>query len=86
MTSPMLKDHEVADDTCLSVLESVRQNHGHCIEGAMLGAYILSLHGHPPYIMDLRSSPEDDDHIVTPFQVSSTVHSVTTPAPTVSPF
>ena len=31
-TIPM--NHEVADDTCLSVLESVRQNQAHCIEGA----------------------------------------------------
>lgn len=66
-TIPM--NHEIADDTCLSVLESVRQNQAHCIEGAMLGAYILSLHGHPPYIMDMRSCSADDDHIVTPFQV-----------------
>lgn len=62
-------NHEVQDDTCLSALESVRQNQAHCIEGAMLGAYILSLHGHPPYMMDLRACSDDDDHIVTPFRV-----------------
>ena len=48
-------NHEVQDDTCLSALESVRQNQAHCIEGAMLGAYILSLHGHPPYVCNTAS-------------------------------
>lgn len=36
---------QVMDDTCLSPLECIRQNHCHCIEGAMLGAFVLSLHG-----------------------------------------
>ena len=36
----------------------------------MLGAYILSLHGHRPLLMDMRASSHDDDHIVTPFQVN----------------
>jgi len=53
-------NHEVVDDTCLSPLESLRQNHQHCIEGAMLAAYILSLHGHPPLLCDMRSCSEDD--------------------------
>ena len=52
-TLPM--NHETEDDTCLSALESTRQNCGHCIEGAMVGAYILSLHGHPPYLCDMRA-------------------------------
>lgn len=62
-------NHEIQDDTCLSALESVRQNQAHCIEGAMLGSYILSLQGHPPFLMDLRACEADDDHIVTPFRV-----------------
>ncbi len=49
-------NHETEDDTCLSALEATRQNCGHCVEGAMLGAYILSLHGHPPYLCDVRFS------------------------------
>jgi hypothetical protein len=36
---------EVIDDVSLNALEAVRQNHGHCLEGALLGAYILGLHG-----------------------------------------
>jgi hypothetical protein len=65
-TIPM--NHETEDDTCMSALESVRQNAAHCIEGAMLGAFILSLHGHPPMLVDLRASTRDDDHNVAVFQ------------------
>ena len=63
-------NHEAEDDTCLSAIEAVRQNHAHCIEAAMLGAYILSLHGHAPMLLDMRASSADDDHIVTPFKVN----------------
>ena len=61
-------NHEIVDDTCLSPLEALRQNHGHCIEGAMLGAYILSLHGYAPLLCDLRACARDDDHDVAVFQ------------------
>ena len=63
-------NHEPEDDTCLSALECVRQNHAHCIEATMLGAYILSLHGHQPLLLDMRASSHDDDHIVAPFKVN----------------
>jgi hypothetical protein len=64
-TFPM--NHEAEDDTCLSALEAVRQNHAHCIEAAMLAAHILSLHCHQQYLLDMRASSQDDDHIVVPF-------------------
>jgi len=65
-TIPM--NHEVADETNYSALETLRQNHGHCIEGAQLGAYILSLNGYPPYLMDMVAH-EDDCHNIVPFKV-----------------
>jgi len=61
-------NHEVAEETYLSALETLRQNHGHCVEGAMLGAYILSLHGHQPLMMDMNAH-EDDSHNIIPFKV-----------------
>jgi len=61
-------NHEVAEETFFSALETLRQNCGHCVEGAMLGAYILSLHGHPPLMMDMCAY-EDDSHNVIPFKV-----------------
>jgi hypothetical protein len=61
-------NQEVDADVSLSALECVRQNHAHCLEGALLGAYILGMHGYGTLLMDLRSSPQDDDHVITPFQ------------------
>ena len=34
----------------------------------MLAAYILSLHGYPPLLCDMRACSEDDDHNVAVFQ------------------
>lgn len=52
----------------LRTVHAVRQNHAHCLEGAMLGAYILGRHGYGARLMDLRSNAADDDHVVTLFQ------------------
>ena len=46
----------------------LRQNQCHCIEGAMLAAFVLSLHGYPALMMDMRACSADDDHNITPFQ------------------
>lgn len=40
----------------------------HCIEGAMLAALALRLHGHPPLLVDLTASPRDDDHVIAVFR------------------
>ena len=37
-------------------------------EGAILGAYILSLHGFPPLILHLQTTGDDFDHVITPFK------------------
>ena len=42
----------------------VRQNHGHCLEGALVGAYVLGMHGFGARLMDLRADGRDDDHVV----------------------
>src|ERR1700722_15105140 len=36
---------------------------GHCLEGALLAATALRVHGHPPLLMDL-AAVRDDDHVV----------------------
>ncbi len=40
----------------------------HCLEGALLGAYILSLHGFKPYLLHLKATLEDYDHVIAPFK------------------
>lgn len=56
-------------DTAKSPIMVLRANNAHCIEAAILGAYVLSLHGHPPLLLHLASTDEDKDHVVAPFKV-----------------
>ncbi len=57
-------------DTAKSPLRVLREWNAHCLEGAMLGAYILSLHGFPPLLMHLKAKRGDWDHVVTPFLIT----------------
>lgn len=74
---------EKKGETLHSPVETLRAKSAHCLEGALLGAYILSLHGFKPYILHLRATKEDYDHAVVPFKIghfwgaiSKTNHSV----------
>ena len=58
---------EVRGQTCLSVREVLRQRRAHCIEGAMLAACALWIHGEPPLLLDLRAQ-RDYDHVVALFR------------------
>src|SRR6202035_2346668 len=42
---------------------ALRQRKGHCLEGALVAAAALRVHGHPPLLMDLEAV-RDDDHVV----------------------
>ena len=55
--------------TLKSPILVLRKGNAHCTEGAILGAYILSLHGFTPYLMHLKTVKGDYDHIVAPFKV-----------------
>lgn len=52
-----------------SPLTTIRKNRAHCFEGALLGAYLLSLQGVPPKILCLKSTRHDFDHVVAIFRV-----------------
>jgi hypothetical protein len=58
---------EIGGQTCLSVREVLKQRRAHCIEGAMLAACALWVHGEPPLLMDLRAE-QDYDHVVVLFR------------------
>jgi hypothetical protein len=60
---------EEGHDTIKSPFSSVETGSIHCFEGALLGAYILSLHGQKPLVMHLKATKNDFDHVVAPFQV-----------------
>jgi hypothetical protein len=76
-------NEEKKGETCLSPRKVLNEGHAHCMEGAMLAALALRLHGHKPLIMDLKSARGDDDHVVALFRqygrwgaISKTNHAV----------
>jgi hypothetical protein len=60
---------EEKGETLKSPLFVLRAGEAHCLEGALLGAYILSQHGFRPYLMHLKAEKGDYDHVVAPFKV-----------------
>lgn len=74
---------EPEGDTCLSPRRVLRERRAHCMEGAMLAALALRIHGEPPLVVDLTAAPHDQDHVITVFRrrglwgaISKTNHSV----------
>jgi hypothetical protein len=65
--SVLESNFEVGGETCLSVREVLKQRRAHCIEGAMLAACALWIHGEPPLLLDLQAEG-DYDHVVTLFR------------------
>jgi hypothetical protein len=53
-----------------SVRESLKRNRAHCIEGALISALALWLHGEKPLILDLNANG-DDDHVITLFKINN---------------
>jgi hypothetical protein len=74
---------ELKGETYRSPRRVFRDRTAHCFEGALVAAAAIAYHGGPPLIMDFRSLPDQDDHVVTPFRlnglwgaISKTNHSV----------
>ena len=74
---------EPKGDTCHSPLVVLQTRRAHCIEGAMLAAAALWVHGYPPLLLDLKTINNDQDHVVTLFKkgnywgaISKTNHAV----------
>lgn len=61
------QNFEVDGDTCRTVRAVLRLRAAHCIEGAMLAACALWVHGEPPLVMDMRAE-RDFDHVVALFR------------------
>jgi hypothetical protein len=45
----------------------IREGKANCFEGALLAAAILTRHGHPPLLVDMRTA-NDDDHVIAVFK------------------
>ena len=61
---------ELRGETCFSPRLVLRERTAHCMEGAMLAALALRLLGHPPLLMDLKVTDDDDDHVVAVFKIN----------------
>ncbi|HEX4682090.1 MAG TPA: hypothetical protein VH277_05240 [Gemmatimonadaceae bacterium] len=57
-------NHERRRETCSSALTALRRNSAHCMEGALVAALALWFQGHPPLLLDLKTSRHDVDHVV----------------------
>jgi hypothetical protein len=55
-------------DTLKSPLSVFRTKNAHCIEGAILAAYIFSIQGKQPLLMNLKSNKKDFDHTIALFR------------------
>lgn len=76
-------NYEKDGETCRSVRATLQAGKAHCIEGAFIAAAALWYHGDKPLLLDLKSLPSDDDHVVALFKkngywgaISKTNHAV----------
>jgi hypothetical protein len=53
--------------TCYSPRLVLRQGIAHCMEGALVAAAALRVHGHPPLVVDLEAV-RDDDHVLAVYR------------------
>ena len=90
-TSPKIQDFidkisinfEARGDTCRSPLMVLKHGKAHCMEGALLAAAILWYHGKRPLLLDLKTTGDDESHVVVLFRqggrwgaISKTNHAV----------
>jgi len=61
------QNFELRGETCNSVRTVLKQRRAHCIEGAMLAACALWIHGEPPLLLDFQAV-HDFDHVVALFR------------------
>ena len=60
-------NQEPDGETIRSPRRVLRDQVAHCLEGALLAAAALRIHGHPPLLLDL-GSVRDDDHVLAVFK------------------
>jgi len=61
------QNFEQRGETCYSVRTVLKERRAHCIEGAMLAACALWIHGEPPLLLDFQAV-HDFDHVVALFR------------------
>ncbi len=74
---------ESSGETYMSPRRVIREHIAHCFEGALLAAAAIAYHGGKPLLMDFRTTPRDEDHVVALYKehgrwgaISKTNHSI----------
>lgn len=80
-TLPM--NFEMHGETYMSPRKAFKARTAHCFEGALIAAAAMAYHGKPPLLLDLKTTHDDEDHVLTLFRkngywgaVSKTNHAV----------
>ncbi|MBI5644946.1 hypothetical protein HY970_02500 [Candidatus Kaiserbacteria bacterium] len=55
---------ELSGETYMSPRRVMQDKTAHCMEGALFAAAVLAYHGEKPLLLDLQTTPEDEDHVV----------------------
>jgi len=64
----LLYNKEKVGETARSPRRVLETREAHCFEGALLAAAALRRLGHPPLVVQLRSTVRDDDHVLAVFR------------------
>jgi len=74
---------ETKGETYMSPRRMMTAKTAHCFEGALFAAAVLAYHGQKPLLLDIRTIPKDEDHVVTLFKqggrwgaISKTNHAI----------
>ena len=59
---------ELQGETYYSPLNVMKENKAHCAEGAMLALAMLWYHGIKSYLLDMKTTDDDEGHIITIFK------------------
>src|SRR3989344_5264152 len=74
---------EASGETYMSPRRVLRAKTAHCFEGALLAAAALAINGQEPLLLDFRTIPADEDHVIALFRqngywgaISKTNHAI----------
>lgn len=56
--------------TVYSPRKVLQKKTAHCLEGALLAAVALRFQRHPPLVVDLTATDDDEDHVITVFKMN----------------
>lgn len=62
---------ERSGETVYSPRQVLKNKKAHCMEGALFAAAVFQFHGQKPYLLHLKTTKNDFEHIVAPFQIQN---------------